>query len=567
MRMLALAALSFALFAACDDEEFARTAGQLPGTPDGIPTGALYAAGSFATDVQDFSIDDDTEIEVVYRLNFPAPEEITVTVSVGTQEDIDVYNDANGLEDKTGNHGYLHRYQMLPETNYILPETMTLTVPKGKTESAPMKIGLIFDEKLLNAPGYGAAGKFMGNPLMLPLRTQVVDGTVFPGAAGPSFGIGVRPANRFVEELWGSPIEIRALEERPEKFTGIVFCDCRTYNPFYANYYLYKRSEYEYMDLGGWGSASEIMGSESYYPFYDIECLRPALVSYDEETLLPVLTADPDLLFVLTHQGRYMDPQRNRRMKFCVSVEIAPRSPQGLCNLGDEARSSLVWQIAEFVRKYKLDGVSLNDYGATYTADNSPAVDKASYTKFLRDLRAALGEEKLILLSYRADENAALYTEHDGIRAGDFIDFAWWGIANTLCVPYSADAAIKPIAGLDKGSFCPMAIEVVDTPEYNAVRDNVDPITYQSLALIEAQKLYDEGQFGVIVDLGLTARTQGFAENNYGIMISIFFGKIPLHESDMSTKGGWASDGVQMSEANDTYWFDGNGYGNGLKDW
>ena len=109
------------------------------------------------------------------------------------------------------------------------------------------------------------------------------------------------------------------------------------------------------------------------------------------------MQTDPDLMYVLTHQERYVNPQRKLRMKICVSIETQAKSPVGLCNLSEESRASLVWQIADFVEKYDLDGVALNDKGANYAAEGAPAVDKSSCTKFLKALREALGNDKLIL--------------------------------------------------------------------------------------------------------------------------------------------------------------------------
>lgn len=550
-----LLATGAVMLAACDGEEFVRDAGAMPASPDGTPVGALYAQGGFATDVHDYAIGADATAAVVYRLNIPAPEDVTVTLAVGTQEDIDAYNDAKGLKDITGNHGGLKRYRLLPPSNYTLPETMTLTVPAGKTESAPLTIGLIYDKTLLPSQ----EGFRMKYPWMLPLQVVNVQGEVAPIVTDQVFGVGVRPANMpGVNSMMGAEIEWKYPEEKKEPISFIAFADCRVVDPSYTIYYGYQTSEYEYVDFGGWGYCQEKEGSASYYPMFDVECLRPAFISYDAEKRQAVLKPDPDLMYPLTHQGRYLDPVRNRHIKLCVSIETQPRSLSGLCNLDDEGRASLVWQISNFVEKYRLDGVSLDDKGANYAAEGAPAVDKASYTKFLKALREALGGDKLILVSYDADENSALYEEHDGLRAGDYIDFAWWGTENKLCTPYATVPTVRPIAGLDKSKFAPIAGNAVDTPEYQEFWQAFDETTFQSFAVIALRELYEKGECPACVYLGILGRTQGFNENNQDA-IPMMLGQIPLYESDMDQIPGWVSQGFMTMEAMMPPWMDGGG--------
>lgn len=544
MRTFALVALSSALLAACDDEEFARTAGQLPGTPDGIPTGALYAVGSLATDVQDFSINADTEIEVVYRLNFPAAEDIAVTVSVGTQEDIDVYNDANGLED-TNKDVVFKRYKLLPQTNYTLPQTLTFTVPAGETESAPLPFGVTYDENLLT----GEFGMML-QPWMLPVCVESIEGTVVPMVKDQMLGIGIRPADMgvLVEK---EPVEMGYADAKKDNpFFGIAFADCRIINPKLILNAYYSIFEY-YKDNPSDRRCKK--RNHQYWPFFDVECLQPLFISYDDATQRAVLKTDPDLMYVLTHQERYVDPQRKLRMKVCVSVETEARSVGGLCNLTDESREALVWQIAEFVRKYRLDGVSLNDKGANYAGQDAPAVDKSSYTKFLRDLRTALGDDKLILVSYRADENAALYDVHDGLRAGDYIDYAWWGIDNVECNPYAAGSAVLPIAGLSADKFGPTSYRVVDTPEYNQLE--------QALWSEQAMERYDAGEYRMCVWLAIPPYQQNFTEF-HSYQICQAWGELPVRDGSSRVEG-WDSQANYDPQptANNGY------YNGGLKDW
>ena len=490
---------------------------------------------------------------MVYRLDFPAKEDVTVTFSVGTQEDVDAYNDAKGLVDITNQpNGGCDRYKLLPESNYTLPATLTLTVPQGETESAPLSIEVLYDETLLN-------GRFgmMLQPWMLPLCVDRVEGAVAPLVTDQMLGIGIRPAdvgNYAIKE----PVEMGMADAKKDSpFYGIAFADCRVINPqlvLNANY-----SIFEYYKEKPTDRRCKRRNYQ-YWPFFDVECLRPLFIAQDAATQGAVLQTDPDLMYVLTHQERYVNPQRKLRMKICVSIETQAKSPVGLCNLSEESRASLVWQIADFVKKYGLDGVALNDKGANYAAEGAPAVDKSSCTKFLKALREAMGDDKLILLSYDVDEHSALYEAHDGLQAGDYIDYAWWGTENELCTPYDPESTVPPIAGLDKSQFIPMAGNAVDTPEFMALWNDMN-----MTGIYQMCDLYDRGECPGLVYLGLVPRTQNFAEYFQG-QIPMCMGIIPLHESDMGMTPGWLGIGFLTKETMEPAWGVG-GYGAGLKDW
>lgn len=541
------------LFAGCEGEEFVRDGGEMPLPGKDTPTGALYAKGYYNPEAHTYAISNNKTVSVVYRLDFPAKEDVTVALSVGTQEDVDAYNDAKGLMDIPGNLGGNKRYRLLPETNYELPATLTLTVPQGETESDPLSIDVIYDNALLQDMFQSR----MNYPWMLPLQVESIQGDILPLIADQRFGIGIIPGNMAsMTNSWSMECEWKTFEEKRKPFKSIAFADCREINPSYIIYYGLQESKY--VDNGKWIAEDE--STISCYPLFEVECLQPLFIGQDAATQGAVLQTDPDLMYVLTHQERYVDPQRKLGIKICVSIETQAKSPVGLCNLSEENRASLAWQIANFVKKYDLDGVALNDKGANYAAEGAPAVDKSSYTKFLKALREALGNDKLILLSYDFDENSALYEAHDGLQAGDYLDFAWWGTENELCTPYDPESPVPPIVGLDKSKFAPIAGNPVDTPEFKDFWDTQLEQNSQKL-----QGLYDEGDCPGAVCLGILARTQNFAEA-YQMTIPMYMGMIPLHESDMMTKPGWVGMGFLTMETMTPEWT-GGAYGAGLKDW
>lgn len=543
---LSLLGAAAVLLAGCEGEEFVRDGGEMPLPAGDTPTGALYVQGTYNPELTEYALDEERTVPVVYRLDFPAEEDVTVTLSVGTQEDVDAYNDAKGLVDITNQpNGGCDRYKLLPESNYALPASLTLTVPKGKTESEPLAVEILYDETLLN-------GRFgmMLQPWMLPLRVDRIEGAVAPLVKDQMLGIGIRPAD-YGFYISGEPVEMGMADAKKNSpFYGIAFADCRVINPqlvlnaYYSVFEFYKEKPTDRRCK---------TRNFQYWPFFDVECLRPLFIARDAATQDAALQADPDLMYVLTHQERYVDPQRRQGMKICVSIETQAKSAVGLCNLSAENRASLVWQIADFVKKYGLDGVALNDKGANYAAEGAPAVDKASFTKFLKALREALGPDRLILLSYDADEDSALYEAHDGLQAGEYLDYAWWSTENVKCTLGTGEAEVRPIIGLPTDRFSPLSVLTVDTPEYQNI--------IMEISSMEAQEHYDAGEYRICVWLDIPAHRQDFTEGAAPGLCQNW-GNLPLHEGNSKVEGLASQGGFEPNKL--AY---GSYFGGGLKDW
>ena len=134
------------------------------------------------------------------------------------------------------------------------------------------------------------------------------------------------------------------------------------------------------------------------------------------------------------------------------------------------------------VVRYDLDGVNLYDEGSGYGRDGMPAIDPASYAKFIRDLRTALGKDKRITLTDVGDPSATLYQTHDGIEAGAYLDYAWTGKSWDFTDPYtvSSDRTIK---GLDHSKY---------GIAFGRYRDNVSD-NEQMVALPKLQEALEAG--------------------------------------------------------------------------
>ncbi len=131
-------------------------------------------------------------------------------------------------------------------------------------------------ETLLNGR-YG----MMLQPWMLPLCVDRIEGAVAPLVTDQMLGIGIRPAD-IGNYATKEPVELGMADAKKDSpFYGIAFADCRMINPQPV--------------LNAWYSIFE----------------------YYKE-----------------------DPQCKLGIKVCVSVETAPKSRAGLCNLAEETRRS-----------------------------------------------------------------------------------------------------------------------------------------------------------------------------------------------------------------------------------
>jgi len=221
--------------------------------------------------------------------------------------------------------------------------------------------------------------------------------------------------------------------------------------------------------------------SEHLYRCVDEALIWGATIGYDADNKLPKLLYDTHLTHLLLDRKKYLAPIQKENI--CVSVIINGAGLGiGFCNLDDAQRASLVEQVRQMVVRYDLDGVNLYDEGSGYGRDGMPAIDPASYAKFIRDLRTALGKDKRITLTDVGDPSATLYQTHDGIEAGAYLDYAWTGKSWDFTDPYtvSSDRTIK---GLDHSKY---------GIAFGRYRDNVS-YNEQMVALPKLQEALEAG--------------------------------------------------------------------------
>ncbi len=394
--------------------------------PVDTPKGALWAVGSDDNAAPLFAIDKDTNIELVYRLDKAATEDITVTLTLGGQADVDAYNTAKGLED--GNlellqlYKWTERYRLLPATNYTLPGALTLTVAKGAQESNKISIPVKYDDALLPTEEFTYEGGIgiievtnIKCPFMLPVKVANIAGTVTPTIPDQSLALGVRREG----------IDAMTVIEGDNKFDvtldteylTVLYLNTTELQPLLADKWVVTRFE----DGGDYAT-------EWARTYGNIVNLRVNTVGYDAANKRALFEPSSDMRYVVEHAIKYIHPLQKRGRKVCISIEGGDTG-LGFCNLTDTQIDEFVFQVKDFVTKYNLDGVNLFDRNSGYGKAGMPAMNTTSYPKLIKALREALGKDKLLTVTDYEEPTASFHdtAATGGISVGQYIDYAWSG--------------------------------------------------------------------------------------------------------------------------------------------
>ena len=145
------------------------------------------------------------------------------------------------------------------------------------------------------------------------------------------------------------------------------------------------------------------------------------------------------------------------------------------------------------MKKYKMvgfiDGEKVNASIAKefimvlYGMNGHPAANATSYPKLIKALRESLGKTKLITVTITGDPAGSLASEAAGIRAGEYIDYAWTWVNTKIMNPWEDSSIEKPIAGLDKSQYGGFS---TDEYTFDYENDESYPETLR-------EKLYDKG--------------------------------------------------------------------------
>ncbi|WP_166847744.1 endo-beta-N-acetylglucosaminidase H [Isoptericola sp. BMS4] len=213
-------------------------------------------------------------------------------------------------------------------------------------------------------------------------------------------------------------------------------------------------------------------------PAFDTAVIFAANINHDGESAY--LHLNDRVTWTLENADTQIRPLQEQGTDVLLSI-LGNHDSAGLANFETYAEAdAFAAQLADVVERYDLDGIDFDDEYSDYSS--RPANDY-SFLYLAKALRERLGPDKLI--TFYAIGPAYATTEYDGLRLGDYVDYAWNPWYGTFDPP--------TVAGLGKGELSPAAIDLSRTSLGTAV------------ALTERTVAED---YGALITYNLTATNQ-----------------------------------------------------------
>ena len=397
--------LTLAVMAACDAEDFTRTAGDIPGKDDLANVGGVLRREKTPDQISALKLGEEqtTTDAVFYQLTQPAAVDVTVTVDADATL-VDEYN-----KDKQGDA----KLALFPLEKVTFEEGKTVTVKRGEKISPALAVTL--SREGVEKGAY-----------LLPLRATVANNDISPSAKGQVI---------YYRILVGEIVPETQLDAYAFKVVGYV--NTEEMSPLMGTKFYVETFDLDFNTI--------------IQTWIDIEVLRPAALKFDKTTRRAMLDIGPDLQYVLSNRDKYLTPlqKSSRKVLICIT---GGNTGLGFCNMTDEQIADFVFQLKYVVETYKLDGVNYFDI-------------EASYGKLIKATKEALGDGKLVTVACDAESTDLLATAHDGIEAGKYIDYAWSGIFDEVVDAYTDGAKLKPIAGLEQSKYGGAPLKTHNTQE------------------------------------------------------------------------------------------------------
>ena len=248
-----------------------------------------------------------------------------------------------------------------------------------------------------------------------------------------------------------SAIKPPSREGKP--FLAVAYVDTEVMNPLVADQYI---SIVDKFYFNPWTEVPVLR-----CPTIDIVNVRTAFLTQTQGRAM--LTYTLDMEYVLKNNARYLQPLRQTGMKVCLVIK-GGGTGLGFANLSDSQIDDFTAQVKAAVATFKLDGVNLWDEGAGYEKEGASPVNDTSYAKLIKALKTAMPDKLLTMVDTR-ETTQSLCEEQAGIRAGDYLDYAWSSLTDFLN-PYAVGAELKPILGIPMEKYASVFIpELMELPD------------------------------------------------------------------------------------------------------
>lgn len=399
--------LALATATACDEQDFSRSAGKLPGDEELAAIGGVLRRVKTPEQVSILKLDEGvpTSDAVVYRLTRPAGAPVTVAIDIDPTL-LEAYN--------KGKEGAAV-LPLFPADKVSFEGGKTLTVAAGDKSSAPLE--LTFSREGVEKGMY-----------LLPLRATV----------DPASGIVAPDEDQILYYRLVVAEHIEESELYPYHFKIVGYVNTEEINPLIG------------LQFTLWWFNMNT-DEENTTTWIDMEVLRKATIKQGALSGRATLELGSDLQYVLNNRDIYVEPLQKSGRKVLLCIQ-GGNTGLGFCNLTDAQIDEFVYQLRYVVENYGLDGVNFIDIEAAYGKDGMPAVDPASYPKLIKATKKAL-DKKLVTIACDAGSTDLLSRAQEGIEAGTYIDYAWPAIFDKAIDAYVEGAELKPIAGLAQSKY------------------------------------------------------------------------------------------------------------------
>ncbi len=214
-------------------------------------------------------------------------------------------------------------------------------------------------------------------------------------------------------------------------------------------------------------------------PAFDLAMIFAANINYDVDKKKAYLHLNERVTETLQNARTQVRPVQAKGTKVLLSI-LGNHQGAGFANLPTyRAADAFAAELAAAVKKYRLDGIDLDDEWSQYGANGTGQPNDFSFVYFIKALRHRLGKDKLITF-YNIGPSGER-TVYRGFKAGWLLDYAY--------NPYYGSWQPPLIPGMRKRQLGAAAVDLTRT-------DN-------TLAVEMAQRTVRE-RFGVYVTYNLT---------------------------------------------------------------
>ncbi|RNL77924.1 chitinase [Sinomicrobium pectinilyticum] len=219
---------------------------------------------------------------------------------------------------------------------------------------------------------------------------------------------------------------------------------------------------------------------ESGAQYFDMAMIFASNINYDADRKKTVLYHNPNVTEVLNNKEKYIKPLQDKGIKVLLSI-LGNHQGVGFANFTSRAAAKdFAQQLRKAVEDYDLDGIDFDDEWAKYGTNGQPVANDSSFVMLVQETRKLM-PNKIISL-YDIGE-AAQYTEWNGTRVGELIDYSWQAYYGSYGAPR--------ISGLeDKNRLGPAAVWINRQP--------YDPLEAANLA----RRTMDDG-YGIFLQYDL----------------------------------------------------------------